>query len=87
MAVRYSGETNVNVVLIRTLDLLIQEKKSDPGFSFYVDPRYPGNYPYGTIRKVDDPPGKKYTFIELLYPQYFYPKQIAKYKFLIQEIN
>ena len=82
MAQAYAEDTNNIVLLVTTLDFLIEEKKAEPDFSFYVDPTYPGNYSYGSIRKITDPPSKKYTFAELLYPQYFRPKAAAKYKFL-----
>jgi hypothetical protein len=84
MTVQYSRETNNIVLLVTTLDLLIQERKFEPHFSFYVDPDYPGNYPYGAIRRITDPPGKEYTFAEFLYPRYFLPRQSAKYKFLVK---
>jgi hypothetical protein len=82
MAVNYSNESNSIVLLVTTLDLLIQEKKAGSNFSFYVDPDYPGNYPYGSIRKITDPPSKEYTFAEFLYPQYFRPRGLAQYNFL-----
>ena len=86
MASRYSRDTNDNILLVTTLDLLIQEKKLEPNFSFYVDRTYPGNYSYGpTIHKETDPPDREYTFAELLYPQYFRPKALAKYKFLVKK--
>ena len=85
MTVDYSRGTNNIVLLVRTLDYLIQENKFEPNFSFYVDPRYPGNYPYGSIRKITDLPSKQYTFAEFLYPQYFRPKELAKYKFLVKK--
>jgi hypothetical protein len=85
MTVRYSTETNSIVLMITTLDLLIQEKRSESDFSFYVDPDYPGNYPYGPIRRISDPPSKEYTFAEFLYPQYFRPRALAKYKFLAKK--
>ena len=85
MTSHYSSETNNTVLLVMTLDSLIQEKKSEPDFSFYVDPDYPGNYPYGSMRKVTDPPRKDYTFAEFLYPQYFHPRELAKYKLLLEK--
>jgi len=86
MAAGYSRATNSYVLLVMTLDLLIQEKKSEPHFSFYVDRDYPGNYSYyGSLRKETDPPDRQYTFAELLYPQYFYPKELAEYKFLARK--
>jgi len=82
MTVHYSNAANNVVVLITTLDLLIQEKGSEPGFSFYVDAFYPGNYPYTGVRKAADPLTREYTFAEFLYPHYFRPRAEAKYKFL-----
>ena len=82
MCLHYSNATNNTVLLVTTLDYLIQEKESEPNFSFYVDPEYPGNYPYGSIRKVTDPLQKEYSFAEFLYPQYFRPRAEARYKFL-----
>jgi hypothetical protein len=82
----YEQATNNTVILARTLDLLIQEKGREPDFSFYVDPDYPGNYTYidkGANKKTD-PPDKRYSFVELLYPQYSHPKESAKYKMLIK---
>jgi hypothetical protein len=85
MAVDYSNRTNSMVLLVTTLDFLVQDKGAEPGFSFYVDPYYPGNYPYGPIRKITDPPSKEYSFAEFLYPQYFRPRASAAYKFLVRK--
>ena len=85
MTVCFSRASNNTLLLVTTLDLLIQEKKSEPNFSFYVDPDYPGNYPYGSIRKVTDSPSREYTFAEFLYPQYFHPRELAKYKLLARK--
>ena len=49
-------------------------------------PGFLGNYSYNAsdgIRKETDPPDKTYSFVELLYPQYFRPKGLAEYQFLI----
>ena len=87
MTVYFSRASNNTLLLVTTLDLLIQEKKSEPNFSFYVDPDYPGNYPYGSIRKITDLPSKEYSFAEFLYPQYFHPRELAKYKLLVRKVG
>lgn len=88
MSTSYSRGTNNKIILVTTLDLLIREKKFEPNFSFYVDRAYPGNYSYyGSLRKETDPPDREYTFVELLYPQYFRPRDLAKYKFLVKKVQ
>jgi len=69
------------LVLVRTIDMLIKEHGQEPGFSFYVDARYPGNYVYTELRRWNDPLNRRYSFIEALYPQYFTTNS-PKYKFL-----
>jgi len=84
MASDYSQRYSSTVLLVVTLDLLVKEKGNEPGFSFYVHPQYPGNYIFREVRKANDPPYKEYSFAQLLYPQYFRPRESAKYKLLIK---
>ncbi len=74
---------NQILVLARSMDMLIEEKGKEPGFSFYVDAGYPGNYMYRELRRPDDPPQRVRSFIEALYPQYF-TSENPKYKFLVK---
>ena len=53
------------------LDSFIAEHKKEPDFSFYVQPNEAGNYQVSWLTKRLDPPGKKYYYVETLYPQYF----------------
>lgn len=71
---------NEVLVLVKTVEMLVKEKGHEPGFSFYVDPRYPGNYIYKELRRWDEPL-REYSFMEVLYPQYF-TSQNPKYRFL-----
>lgn len=80
----YSQLMNKAVLLVTTLDLLVKEKGAEADFSFYVHPLYPGNSTYKEVHKKDDPPGRVYTFAELIYPQYYRPKDQAKYKLLVK---
>lgn len=84
MADHYGKAAHASVSLVEGMDYLVQTKSTDLQFSFYVDPSVRGNYSYGLsdgIRKLTDPPDKQYSFIELLYPQYFRPRQSAEFKF------
>ena len=53
--------------LVLGLESLIQTFGDEPGFSFYVDPEFPGNYPVPNHLRQGDPWNKRYSFIELLY--------------------
>ncbi len=78
-------ETQPQIVLTRTLDLLIAQKGQVPGFSFYVHPDYPGNY---TLRNIKTPAHvtfKENTFINFLYIPYLGTREAARYKLLITE--
>ena len=68
--------SQATIVLARAVELLVQEKKDQKDFSFYVPPDYPGNYAY------QDAYGRKSSFIGMLYPQY-YTTRHPKYKFLV----
>jgi len=82
------GRINNNVmVLVTTLDLLVQEKGQEPSFSFYVDPHYPGNSIYSDVHQRRDPTNKKYSFAELVYPQYFRRSKLAKYQLTLRDLN
>lgn len=70
-------------VLLRTIELLIKEKGEEPNFSFYVDSQYPGNLEVLYKRKDDPQQVDRYSFIEILYPQYCKPQESAKYKLLV----
>lgn len=70
--------------LFHTLDELIKMRSQEPQFSFYVDPRYPGNYIYPQIQHKDNPQ-RLYTITEALYPQWSRPRSVAKYSFVIKE--
>lgn len=81
---KQARDNNDILIFAQTLSMLVDQKKDEPGFSFYVDPKYPGNYIYKEMRRIDDPPNRRYTFAEALYPQY-YTKENPKYKFLARE--
>ena len=53
--------------LIAALESLIRDVGDEPGFSFFVDPEFPGNYVYPYRLKKDDPLFKLYSYVELLY--------------------
>lgn len=76
-------DNNNIIVLVQTLEMLIAQHGHEPGFSFYVDPKYPGNYIYSELRRKDDPLSKQYSFIEALYPIHF-NSQDPRYKFRVQ---
>ncbi len=79
---KQAKENNYIGILIKTLDLLIQEHGQEPGFSFYVAPNFPGNYVYRALKKTNDPQSDEdYNFIQALYPKY-YTKTNPKYKLL-----
>jgi hypothetical protein len=63
-----------SILLVRSVERLIEEKKSGKDFSFYVSPNYPGNYAYADIY------GRKSSFIGMLFPQY-YKENMPKYNF------
>jgi hypothetical protein len=64
------------VLLTETLDRLIKEKGHLEGFSFYVDPKYPGNIPYSPLN------GMANSYAQLLFPQYIRPLESAKYQLM-----
>ena len=57
--------------LVRTVESLIRQVGSKPGFSFFVHPDFPGNYLIPNQLREDDPVYKRYSYIELLYLNYF----------------
>ncbi len=69
------------LLLIQILETVIRDHKHEPDFSFYVAPKYPGNFIYNEFHRLGDPPGKRYSFIEIIYPQYF-KEDNPKYRFL-----
>jgi len=83
MGKAYSESTTQSVVLVKTLDMLIDQKGHEPDFSFYVDPSFPGNISYLEAHQKNDPQVKIYTFAELMYPRYFHPWASAKYRFMV----
>jgi len=58
-------------VLLESLDRYVQAHKQEPGFTFYMLPTVPGNFPIDWTTRRDDPPGKVYSLVELLYLPYF----------------
>ena len=69
-------------VLVDTIEKLIREKGSEKDFSFFVDPRYPGNYVYSYVKKNFDPQ-RISSLVEIMYPQYLKPLNQAKYRFIV----
>ena len=72
--------------LILGLESLIEEFGAEPGFSFFVDPEFPGNYVYPYRLKNDDPLFKVYSYIELLYLDRF-NDQTPRFVFISAERN
>ncbi len=67
-------------VLLENLDRFVQAHKKEPGFSFYI-PLSAGNYAIDWTSRRDDPPGKVYALVELLYLPYYtryHPKYIIQ---------
>jgi hypothetical protein len=67
--------------LIASVESLIFQYKTTPGFSFYIDPNFPGNYPVPNRLRLKDPSFKRYSFIELLYLNY-YDEDAPRFLFL-----
>ncbi len=76
-------DNNDIIVLVNTLEMFTDKHKGQPGFSFYVDPKYPGNYVYSELRRFDDPKTRQYNLIEVLYPEHYTDKD-PQYKFLVK---
>ncbi len=72
--------------LIIALESLIEEYGQEPGFSFFVHPDFPGNFLYPYSLRREDPPYKLYSFIELLYLDY-YDNQTPRYVFTPDQRN
>ncbi len=68
-------------VLINTIRLLIKEHGTEPDFSIYVDPGYPGNNLSREALRRDDPKDKQYGYTEVLFWQYF-DRTHPKYRFI-----
>lgn len=66
-------------VLLTGVEAFVQEHKNEPDFSFFVPHSCPGNYPGSWLHKHGDPKWRRYTFAETFYPQYYRPKEEAKY--------
>lgn len=75
---------NSTLILTRTLDLLIVERRHEPDLSFYVVPDYEGNFKYVDVKRFNDPTGRVLSFAEIIFSQY-YRENGAKYKFLTRE--
>ncbi len=78
---RQANASNQTLVLLRTLNLLIASKGQEPGFSFYVAPTFPGNFKCSNVRRSERNPDDVYSFMEIIYPQYFRTKN-PKYNFM-----
>ncbi|MBF0485974.1 MAG: hypothetical protein HQL16_05625 [Candidatus Omnitrophica bacterium] len=81
LAQRMANDHKASRVLFQTLDKVVREHKNEPDFSFGVTPDVPGNYFVSWLEKKGDPPGKRYTLVELMYPKYYnviHPKYVIK---------
>jgi|GEM_PF-2357739 hypothetical protein len=61
---------DVRIAGIR-LDKFVAQHRNEKDFTFYMAPGEPGNYFVIWLSKKNDPPGKRYSLIEALYPKYF----------------
>lgn len=77
-------ENQAGIALIARLESLVRQHGREPDFSFYVDPHYPGNFLSENIYRRGDPPGRKYTLIEALYPRY-HTAHNPKYSFSLNK--
>ncbi|MEI6438111.1 MAG: hypothetical protein WCO69_05120 [Candidatus Omnitrophota bacterium] len=60
-------------LLIKLLEGFIAQHRQEKDLSFYIRPNEPGNYWVNWLIKKNDPPGKHYYFVDVLYPQYTDP--------------
>lgn len=63
--------------LLSSVQVLLQEHGNEPGFSFFVDPDFPGNIYDPWLRGRNDPPERKYRVVEAVYMKYFKPDNPA----------
>lgn len=68
---RLAVRQNETRFLVKTIESMINEMRDQPGFSFYVHPRFPGNIPIPNQLRAEDPFFKRYNYIELIYLNYF----------------
>ena len=81
-------------ILDKIIKNLIQQYGKEDNFSFGFDPSLAKKLHFNWVKTTNNPSGKDYHFIELLYPQY-YTETMPKYLFFInpngdlvwQEIN
>jgi hypothetical protein len=81
VATVYADASRAGRSLVAEMDKFIAAHGREPGFSFYMSPGQPGNYPVGWLHRKTDFPGKQYSFVEALYPRYFTTRQ-PKYNLL-----
>jgi len=65
--------------LLTYVEGFVRTHKNEPDLTLFVPHSCPGNYPGRWFHKHGDPKWRRYTLIETLYPQYYRPKEGAKY--------
>jgi hypothetical protein len=65
--------------LLTHMEGFVKAHRDEPDLSFCVPHSCPGNYPGRWFHKHGDPKWRRYTLIETFYPQYYRPKEEAKY--------
>jgi hypothetical protein len=63
--------------LLSTVQVLVKDHGNEQGFSFFVDPDFPGNIYDPWLRSRNDPPERKYRVVEAVYMKYFNPDDPA----------
>jgi len=57
--------------LVKAVESMIMREGDQPGFSFYIDYDFPGNFLYPYRLREQDPITKRYSFAEMIYLNYF----------------
>jgi len=73
-----------NRKLIRSVESLIKQQGKNPEFSFYIDPKFPGNFLYPYSLREEHLYTKRYSFAELIYLNHFDLKN-PKYIFVSEK--
>jgi len=66
-------------LLVNQIEIMIKQLGRDPKFSFYVEPNFPGNIPIPNQLRASDDEFKRYSYIELMYLNYFDEKKPSFY--------